>query len=164
MWIATGGLASRLAIFATALPAIISAARSSLDLPFRSRRVVWYTRFLRGFLRYAIPSANFNARSSDLSSRLQERALKFSYCTYAGMGNTKEISLNLYSHHDFKNIFKMFHIIEYKIGKAKKLRFRFRWKWQGRLIKLYGKKWPKFEQVSKKVSTPRMLGFFAYDE
>jgi hypothetical protein len=56
------------------------------------------------------------------------RFKKFSYCTYAGMGNTKEISLNLYSHHDFKNIFKMFHIIEYKIGKAKKLRFRFRWK------------------------------------
>jgi hypothetical protein len=56
------------------------------------------TRFLRGFLRYAIPSADRD-----------ERALKFSYCTYAGMGNTKEISLNLYSHHDFKNIFKMFH-------------------------------------------------------
>jgi hypothetical protein len=31
-------------------------------------------------------------------------------------------------------------------------------------LKLYGESWPKFEKVTKKVPTPRMLQLLAFDE
>ena len=38
------------------------------------------------------------------------------------------------------------------------------WVNEGKFLKLYGKNWPKFEQVQNKVPTPRTLEFLPFDE
>jgi hypothetical protein len=48
--------------------------------------------------------------------------------------------------------------------KAKTFGFKFRGKCYYKVLKLYGKSWPKFEQVTKNVPTPRTFELSAFDE
>ena len=73
------------------------------------------------------------------------------------MGGTKAIFLKIHYFHGLKK----FHTIS---EGPKIFRLDFCGKWPYEFLKLYEEIWPKFEQVSKKVPTPRTLGVLAFDE
>ena len=87
------------------------------------------------------------------------------------MGDRKAIFLNIHYFHvlagpleqkfyaDTKTGLKKFHTIS---EGPKIFRLDFCGKWPYKFLKLYEEIWPKFEQVSKKVPTPRTLGSFRW--